>query len=469
MKNFITLIALFLFTLSLSAQSLKISLFGRYIEKADDTPFLWIGDTGWELFHRLNREEATDYLTTRAKQGFTVIQAVVLAEQDGLRTPNPYGELPLTDLDPEKPNEKYFEHVDFIVNKANELGLVVGILPTWGDKVYSLHPGAGPIVFNKQNAEVYGRFLGKRYKENDVVWILGGDRNVANLEVLEIWRAMAKGLDEGDGGNHLITFHPRGESSSSYWLHNEDWLDFNMYQSGHARRFNHVYRWAEADRNKHPVKPVLDGEPAYEDIAVKFWDYCDWSNPRRAPEEVLDEDGIITDPSHFKEGFFIDYDVRVHAYWDFLSGACGYTYGNNAVWQMYKKGGTIAIPCLSDWRDALDHKGANQLIHLKKLLEQYPISDLVPDQSVIYGPIPEGKEHIRAVQSYDDRWILIYLSTGQSVKVVMSKLSHPTVKARWYDPRTGTDESIGYFPNQGIREFSPPSSGIGNDWMLIIE
>ncbi len=86
MKNLILVISFLCIIVSLPAQSLKISENGRYIEKEDGTPFLWIGDTGWELFHKLNREEAAEYLTIRAKQGFTVIQAVVVAENDGLRT-----------------------------------------------------------------------------------------------------------------------------------------------------------------------------------------------------------------------------------------------------------------------------------------------------------------------------------------------------------------------------------------------
>ena len=43
-----------------------------------------IGDTAWELFHRLNREDAMMYLENRADKVFTVIKAVVLAELDGL-------------------------------------------------------------------------------------------------------------------------------------------------------------------------------------------------------------------------------------------------------------------------------------------------------------------------------------------------------------------------------------------------
>src|SRR5262245_44584841 len=69
---------------------LKISENKRFLIKADGTPFFWLGDTAWELFHRLNREEADRYLKNRADKGFTVIQTVALAELDGVNTPNPY-------------------------------------------------------------------------------------------------------------------------------------------------------------------------------------------------------------------------------------------------------------------------------------------------------------------------------------------------------------------------------------------
>lgn len=436
---------------------------------ADGKPFLWLGDTAWELFHRLNREEATEYLATRAKQGFSVIQAVALAENDGLRVPNAYGDVPLIDLSPEKPNPKYFEHVDFIVDKANQLGLYIGLLPTWGDKMYSRNPGAGPLVFTVANAEKYGEYLGKRYKNKNVIWILGGDRNIDSDEVLEIWRAMAKGLKKGDGGVHLIGYHPRGVYSSSAWLHNEDWLDFNMYQSGHEQRFNKVYEHAVRDYLKRPVKPTLDGEPAYEDIPVKFWEYCDWNNPKRVPEQILDEKGLIKDRSHFKDGFFTDYDIRIHAYWDLLAGACGYTYGNNAVWQMFKPGGDIAIPALTDWREALNRKGANQIIYIRNLFEKRSVGKLVPDQSSIYGHNTNDSLHIRAAGMRDETSLIVYLSAGQPVDVVMKKVNNPDVVAQWYNPRTSETTLVGEFKNQGIRRFTPPTAGRDNDWVLVLD
>jgi len=55
----------------------------------------------------------------------------------------------MVDQDPAQPNEAYFCHVDWIVEKANSLGLVIGMLPTWGDKVGKTH-GDGPQIFTKK-------------------------------------------------------------------------------------------------------------------------------------------------------------------------------------------------------------------------------------------------------------------------------------------------------------------------------
>jgi len=115
---------------------LRVSDNRHYLVQANGKPFFYLGDTAWELFHRLNRDETERYLRKRTEQGFTVIQAVALAELDGLNTPNANGDKPLLDNDPTKPNETYFRHVDFVIDKAAELGLVIGLLPTWGDKLF---------------------------------------------------------------------------------------------------------------------------------------------------------------------------------------------------------------------------------------------------------------------------------------------------------------------------------------------
>lgn len=447
-------------------QKLHVSENKRYLETEKGKPFVWIGDTAWELFHKLNREDARLYLKDRVAKGFTVIQAVVLAEMDGLKTPNVYGEVPLIDMNPEKPNEKYFSHVDFIVDEAQKAGLFIAMLPTWGDKVTPSH-GGGPVIFTEENAGTFGRFLGNRYKNKPIVWILGGDRDIANDQELKVWRALATGLRTGDNGNHLISYHPRGASSSHKMLHNEPWLDFNMYQSGHEKHFNEVYRYAETLNAIQPPKPYVDAEPAYEDIPVKFWEYCDWSTTLKVPAEVLDKDRLIAKKEYFTKGYINAHDVRVAAFWDFLAGACGYTYGNNAIWQMFEKGGVMNIPCLANWREALKSPGAGQLKYIRHIFEKYPFPKLNPDQSLISGKNPTDSLHIQAALASDHSFALVYLSLGQPVLVDLAKLNKK-VSASWYNPRNGKSMKAGIYKNQSIQQFTPPSNGADNDWLLVL-
>ena len=105
---------------------MRISSNRRFLVHDDGAPFFYLGDTAWELFHRLTLDEAELYLRDRAAKGFTVIQAVVLAELDGLHDPNPYGHTPLKGDDPTRPDEDYFRHVDWVVDKAEEIIYEVG-------------------------------------------------------------------------------------------------------------------------------------------------------------------------------------------------------------------------------------------------------------------------------------------------------------------------------------------------------
>ena len=168
--------------LALVAQAdLRVSENKRYLVHDDGSPFFYLGDTAWELFHRLNREETERYLENRRQKGFNVIQAVVLAELDGLNAPNVNGDRPLIDKDPTKPNEAYFKHVDWVVSTAHSKGMFIGMLPTWGDQVVPRNNR--PVIFNEDNARTYGRFLGTRYKDApNIIWILGGDRPAAGVE-----------------------------------------------------------------------------------------------------------------------------------------------------------------------------------------------------------------------------------------------------------------------------------------------
>ena len=429
-------------SIDFSHGDLKVSENRRFIVHEDGTPFFYLGDTAWELFHRLNREQVDKYLESRRQKGFTVIQAVVLAELDGLDTPNAYGDKPLHDNNPTRANEAYFKHVDYIVNKAQDMGIYIGMLPTWGDKVTKAW-GKGPVVFRTDNldaVEAYGFFLGSRYRDKpNIIWILGGDRVADGVE--SVWRAMAQGISKGDGGRHLRTYHPQGGRSSAEWFHEDSWLDFNMLQSGHDRFDGDNYNRIANDYNRKPVKPCLDGEPRYEDHPVNW-------NPQN--------------------GWFNDFDVRQAAYWGMFAGGFGHTYGCHDIWQMFAPGRQPVSSARNNWYDVLDLPGAWDMMHLRNLMESRPFLSRIPDQSLISDGDGGGAEHIQATRG--DGYAFIYLPYGPDVTIETGKISGDKIKAWWFDPRTGKASEIDTFANHGTRKFHPPGEQQrGNDWVLILD
>jgi hypothetical protein len=416
---------------------LKVSPNGRYFIDQDGKPFFYLGDTCWLLFQRLNREEVDDYLKDRAGKGFTVIQAYVLR---GLGKKHPDGNsslldaTPLLDRDPTRPNEEFFKNVDYVVNRANELGLVMGLVTAKSWHVNE-HPEK---VFDEKNAYTFGKFLGNRYKNNAVLWFPGGDSAPGKDEA--VWVAMAKGLKDGSDGHHLVCYHGQGGSSSSDWFHKADWLDFNSIQSGHGWAAP-TYQRVSRDYGLSPAKPTVDMEPSYE------------NHPTGPKTPRID--------SH---------QVRKGGYWALLAGAAGHGYGALDLFWLYKDSDEpFPRNGFQHWRKALAYEGSRQVGLMRQLFELRPWYKLVPDQSVIASGQGDGEDHIQAARADDGSFVLAYLPHGGTIGIHMEKLTGTTVKARWFDPRTGKWQEIGEYPNTGSREFAAPSKGDHDDWALVLD
>ncbi|MGE5557093.1 MAG: DUF4038 domain-containing protein [Bacillota bacterium] len=443
-------------------QRLKISDNKRFLVKEDGSPFFYLGDTAWEIFHRLDEAQAQQYLCNRAGKGFNVIQSVILAEIDGIGTTNPYGHLPLTDRDPEKPNEEYFKHVDYVIDLANSLGLYMAVLPTWASNVWAPQ-GEGKlifgdsksrVIFNEKNARIYGEYLGKRYRDKGLIWILGGDRPGDGVE--KVWKAMAEGLKAGDGGSHLISFHPYGGRSSAEWFHDADWLDFNMIQSGHSRKYNANYLMIQQDYRRSPIKPVMDAEPCYEDLPMAF------------------------EP---KNGRFNDYDCRVAAYWGVFSGGCGHTYGCNNIWQMWEPNRQPLAYAHLSWQDSMNLPGSFQMRHLKNLMESRPYLTRIPDPAIVYdnnNPRNHGSDYQLATRDgspgkNDATYLMVYRPIINWISVDTACIAGPKLRAWWYDPKTGTAYPSPIFDNPkkkfgGLWHWMPWRLGTDQiDWVLVVD
>ncbi len=431
---------------------LKISENNRYLADISGQPFFWLGDTGWLLFTKLNREEVDTYLSDRKEKGFNVIQAMVL---HSLSAVNVYGDSALIEEDVSKPAitrgnsfedpiaYDYWDHVSFVIDKAAEKGIYMALVPVWGNNVK-----AGNVT--KEDAVNYAAFLAARYSnKSNIIWLVGGD--IKGSDSTAIWNSIGYTLHQNDT-NHLISFHPYGRTSSSLWFHNETWLDFNMFQSGH-RRYDQDdtewcfgednWRYVNHDYSLDPEKPTIDGEPSYEGI----------------PQGLHD----TTQP------YWTDSDIRRYAYWSVFSGAFGFTYGANSVMQFYKPGDRHpAFGAREYWTEGIDLPGAGQLQYLKKLMLSRPYFERVPDQSIIYGN--QGDKYNYLVATRGNDYAFIYTYTGINITLQMGRISGERAKASWFKPSDGTIIEIGERPNSGRLEFNPPGKPAeGNDWVLILD
>jgi hypothetical protein len=447
------------------AAELKVSPNHRYLVK-DGKPFFYLADTAWNLFLNPKREEADEYLKNRADKGFNVITAILIGERPHLDEKNPYGEPPLLGRDPARPNEKYFEHVDYIVNKANALGMVVAIAPAWSTWMYK-NEGPGPHPFDAKNARSFGRYVGRRYRGNDVIWVIGGDRDPKGSE--DILRAMVTGLDEGAGERKFLrTFHgdrigapiaPENvyyeRFASAQLFGGERWLDFHGAYSGHQWGYP-TYRHIAEARAAKPTRPVIDLEPCYENHPY----HADGSRYHANPNKW---DGKTRGTAAL---------VREQAYWAILAGAAGHTYAGNDVWQFHDPAlprGERIYQGNTHWRQALDFPGAAQMGILRRLFESRPWPRLEPDQSIIVAGQGHGESHLQAARAGDGTFLFVYLPRGGNVTVAMGKISGSKAKAYWFNPRQGTATLIGQFPCSGQRRLSAPSAGLDNDWLLVVD
>ena len=419
---------------------LKISANRRYLVTADDQPFFWLGDTAWEMLHRLNKEEIRLYFEDRAAKGFNVVQTVLLAELDGLETPNAYGDKPLINQDPTQPNEAYFQFVDEVIQLAGELGIYIALLPTWGDK-FNKAWGQGPEIFTVENAETYGAYLGERYhRYPNIIWVMGGDRIPTEDHHYAIIRTMAKGIKQHDR-QHLMSYHPKGGQIASAWFGQDEWLDIDMFQTRHQSNFKE-YKFTRKALAAEPNRPVIDGEPGYENIPnlLNKW------NIKR-----LD-----------------DADVRKSAYWNMFAGAAGHTYGCNEVWQMYDQGRTPKFGAQFPWHKALHLPGSRQMGLMKRLFESLPWQSLRNVQSVLFPAFLASYRSILAMVSNNKDVMLVYSPRGSSFRLKLKALNAETLNAYWFDPVDGSIQDAGQYTRHRTVRFKPQRKRKGKDAVLVV-
>ena len=220
-----------------------------------------------------------------------------------------------------------------------------------------------------------------------------------------------------------------------------------MRQNGHAPEFTGRYDQTRADYDRTPIKPVLDGEPIYEDHPVSF-------NAK-------------------KFGHSIASDVRRPLYWDLFSGGFGHTYGHHSVWQMWTPRAQPVNNPLMAWDEAIDQPGAAQMQHGRALIESRPFLTRVPDDVIVADRVPTRCPGRGPLRVRGDARCRGHLRDGvradrADLHGAHDRIKGPKVKAWWFNPRNGEATSIGAFAN-AERDFTPPDRGEMLDWVLVLD
>lgn len=431
------------------AGKLTVTENGRYL-KNGDTPFFWMGDTAWLLFHQLDLEDTRRYFRNRLEKGYNIILADFT---HGAGQKNRNGSAALIDGDFARPDTSndFWTHIDDVIALAQDMGLYMGILPAWGSA--TVKPG----TLNMENVDAYVDFITERYgKYENIVWIVGGD--VRGDAGLDVFNRMGERLKEKNP-DKLVGYHPVGRTSSTEWFCNQDWLDFHMFQSGH-RRYDQVkmhawddnlpdenwfgednWKYVFRDHRLEPNKPTIDGEPSYEhvlqglhDATQPYWQAC---------------------------------DVRRYAYWPVFAGAFGHTYGNNSIMQFHKHTDRVGAFGAKDlWQDAVHHPGSGQMKHMMDLVTSVDYQNGNPhDELVIKG---QGERYERKAVFAGEDFLFCYDYAGNAFTLDLASYAGKTLDVYWFDPESGI---YGYVETiEGGAEYTAcPAKKADTDWVLVLK
>ncbi|MEL6614932.1 MAG: DUF4038 domain-containing protein, partial [Bacteroidota bacterium] len=159
---------------------------GRSLVDQRGTPVLLHGDAAWSAIVNLTREDMDRYLEDRQRKGFNAVYVNLVEWTFSNQSPgwrNANGNDPFIGTvdgyvpDMTQPNEPYWEHVDYFMDRAGELGIAVVAFPAYAGWQQGFDGWSFALEVNGvARLRAYGLFLGGRYGNRPhVIWSAGGD------------------------------------------------------------------------------------------------------------------------------------------------------------------------------------------------------------------------------------------------------------------------------------------------------
>jgi len=417
----------------------------RYLQHADGTPFFWLGDTWWMgLCARLRWPEDFQFLAAdRVRKGFTVIQIVA-----GL-----YPDMPAFDprgvneagfpweKDYARINPRYFDMADLRIQHLVDAGLTPCIVGCWG---YHL-PWLG-----EDRMKQHWRNLVARWGAYPVVWCLAGEgsmpwyltqnRELDSAALKKGWTGLARYVRSVDPYRRLVTIHP--SRSARETVDDPSVLDFDMLQTGHGDRtsIENTVKSVRAAREATPVIPVVNGEVCYEGILG-------------ASRE----------------------EIQRFMFWAcWLSGACGFTYGANGIWQVNLPGQPYGPSPHgrswgdTPWKEASQLPGSTHLGRSKSLLERFPWWRIEPHPEWVEPRWAGGNQMAPLAAGIAGELRVIYLPGMWNPPKIKGLESGVSYEASLFDMESGSTRVLGSAAASPDGDWQVPPPGVVKDWILVL-
>lgn len=398
---------------------LKISDDRRYLVHADGTPFLWMGETGWNATLKSTIDEWRYYVDTRARQGFTLIQI----------SPRGSGNRNIASAAPEisvntrgTPDPVFWSDLDEKIAYANDKGifiLMVGTGSAWRD-LFAKNPA-------NQKFETY---LTGRLASHMVIFSPSFDQ----LFIDELDKVA---IELQKSTQHLVTQHPGTNYEANLKYRNTS-VDFCGLQSGHhggnlTRVFNAARQWTLDMWNGTPVKPVVNIEAMYDAYGHN-------------------------DAKNWREN-----DARKPGWISWLSGSRGFTYGcgdippkvpigHGAMWLFNKDSTTYDF-----WKKAINWPSAGHMTIMKDFFGSVEWWKLIPAHELVIKQAEDETLKMVVSKSSDSKFILAYLPDNPAITLDLKEFPGP-FNAVWLNPASGEYVPVGTInSHEGMQEFKRPN------------
>lgn len=378
---------------------IRISDDKRYLIHADGTPFLWIGDTGWNATYNSTMDEWKTYVNMRAEQRFTVIQV----SPRGVGNRSTASAKPNVSFLPDRTNDPAFwKDLEAKIRYANDKGilvLLVGVGSAWRDT----------MAKNPRNQK-FETYIAGRLASHMVVFSPSFDQlfsNELDLVAFELQKWT----------RHLVTQHPGTNHDANLTFRSSNSVDFSGLQSGHhggdlTRAYSAARTWTLDLWGGAPVKPVILIEAMY------------------------DAHGN-NDAPNWREK-----DARKPGWIAWMSGARGFTYGagdippkvpkgNGAVWMFNKADTTYDY-----WLNAIEWKSAWHMTNMRLFMEAIEWWNLIPSPDLVRNQEIADTLQMMAASAPDYSIIVAYMPDNPKIVIDMTMFVG-AYSTTWFNPESG--------------------------------